>query len=527
MNKIISINLCSIVFQIDETAYESLRIYLHDIRTNLGSQTSANEIYEDVENRIAELFQNKINSGKQAIMPSDVEEIKKLMGDATQFMDIGDGSKANANNNANQFQAPVYRSVYRNGDDKVLGGVCSGLAYYFKVDPLIIRIVWAAMLLMAGSGLLVYILLWILIPEAKTSAEKMAMMGRPFTFDSIKQNFKVDGDQIKQRMNNFGDEVSDASKRILNSQTYSGINNRGTQLIRGGFKFIALMVLIFLLLIFLPIAIAIAVVLSTVGLGSASILSIFLASSSMSTLFCFGVLLFIFIPILFIGYKIIQLIFNTTNISSWLKTTLTVSWVAGFFMIISVVLYLKKDFDKKDSISQSITLIPSSVNTYYLAGYGGRNYKPSRVGITVNNLSRKFVFNGLDFGQLKTIKDSLLNANILLDILPSTDSSASITIIKSARGIDQAAANNRIMAMNYNFIQQDSIIYLPHHFTSLQGDVWRNQKIKLVIKIPVGKKIVLDENTAQLINNFNNYDDEGDETTRKFEMTNSGAKPIK
>ena len=144
MNKIIAINLCGIVFQIDEMAYESLKKYLAEIKNNLGISTAANEIYQDVENRIAELFQHKINSGAQAILPTDINEVIAMMGNPEQFKEFDEENKQqNSNAKTTSFDIThPFRKIYRNADDKVLGGVCSGLAAYFGIDPIIMRLVF-------------------------------------------------------------------------------------------------------------------------------------------------------------------------------------------------------------------------------------------------------------------------------------------------------------------------------------------------------------------------------------------------
>ena len=165
MKKTININLASFVFYIDEDAYETLQKYLNNIRTYLGNTEGREEIIGDIESRIAELFSEK---QKQVITLVEVNEIIEVMGQPEDYMTEEEFEETT-------FQQPNKR-LFRDPDNTVLGGVCSGVGHYFKIDAVWIRLIFLAML-WSGLSILFYFVLWAIIPKAETTAQKLEMKG--------------------------------------------------------------------------------------------------------------------------------------------------------------------------------------------------------------------------------------------------------------------------------------------------------------------------------------------------------------
>ena len=177
MNKTVTINISGIIFHIEEDAYLVLNNYILAIKRYFKQRESGEEIMSDIESRIAEMLQSKTSAMKQVVLMSDVDFVMQSMGQPEEFAD--DQSNLNSSNsqedqtdNAVQHQK---KRMYRDADNKVLGGVCSGIGHYFGFDPVWLRVALALLLFFAGTGFLIYIILWIAIPEAKTTAEKLAM----------------------------------------------------------------------------------------------------------------------------------------------------------------------------------------------------------------------------------------------------------------------------------------------------------------------------------------------------------------
>src|SRR5574343_631075 len=173
MHKIISANINGFIFSVDEKAYEHLRQYLDSIRQKVKNE----EVMTDIENRIAELFDYKIKNGSQAILMKDVEEIISQIGSPEQFGGEEHEEEKTQRAETSSFQRRKYRRLYRNEDDKMIGGVCSGLAAYFGIDPMLVRVAFALSFFAFGTGFLLYIFLMVIVPKAVTPSEKLEMMG--------------------------------------------------------------------------------------------------------------------------------------------------------------------------------------------------------------------------------------------------------------------------------------------------------------------------------------------------------------
>jgi phage shock protein PspC (stress-responsive transcriptional regulator) len=197
MKKTLSINLSGSVFNIDDDAYQLLRDYLNLIERHFGNEEESKEIISDIEARIAELFKERITDFKHVITISDVEEIIDIMGQPEEIIDPGD---ADQYGKKERFGPSGYRRMYRDPDNRIFGGVCSGMAAYWGTDPLIIRIIFVVATLIFLSGAVIYLILWIVLPEAKTTAQKLEMRGEPVNISNIGKAVKEEFETIKKKM---------------------------------------------------------------------------------------------------------------------------------------------------------------------------------------------------------------------------------------------------------------------------------------------------------------------------------------
>ena len=172
MKKAIQINLAGTVFHIDEDAYEILRDYLNGVEDQFSGSSDGSEVIQDMEHRMAELFAEKLRPHRKVIATEDVKEVLKTMGAPNDFGE--QKNKRAENTNRERRSNRHYRRMYRDPDDKPVGGVCSGLSYYFNTDPLLIRILFVISLFV-GFGFLAYIVLWIALPMAQTADQVSEM----------------------------------------------------------------------------------------------------------------------------------------------------------------------------------------------------------------------------------------------------------------------------------------------------------------------------------------------------------------
>jgi phage shock protein PspC (stress-responsive transcriptional regulator) len=191
----LSVNLGGYSFNIDEDAYSELKRYLRNLEIHFAAEESASEILSDIESRMAELFRTKLTTYKQVITIGDVNNAISVLGTPE---DISNDEGTSARD---KFSSPGYHRMYRDPDHRMIGGVCSGMAAYWNMDMWIVRMIFVGFTILGGLGLLVYLILYIVLPEAKTTAQKIEMKGEPVNINNIKDSVKKEFDTVKKNMN--------------------------------------------------------------------------------------------------------------------------------------------------------------------------------------------------------------------------------------------------------------------------------------------------------------------------------------
>jgi phage shock protein PspC (stress-responsive transcriptional regulator) len=189
----VSINLGGYSFNIDEDAYAELKRYLRNLELHFAGEESSSEILSDIETRMAELFRTKLTSYKQVINIEDVHQIITILGTPE---DISDNEGPTARD---KFSSPGYHRMYRDTDHRVIGGVCAGIAAYWNIELWLVRLIFFVLAMM-GVGILIYLILYIVLPEARTTAEKIAMKGNPVNIHNIKDSVKQEFDSVRKNM---------------------------------------------------------------------------------------------------------------------------------------------------------------------------------------------------------------------------------------------------------------------------------------------------------------------------------------
>ncbi len=191
----VSINLGGYSFNIDEDAYAELKRYLKNLEINFAAEESSAEILTDIESRMSELFRARLSTYKQVITIEDVREVISIMGTPE------DISNEKGHSSDERFSTPGYHRMYRDPDHRIIGGVCAGMGAYWRIDPLIVRIIFLALILAGGIGILIYLILYIVLPEARTTAQKIEMKGSPVNIHNIKDAVKKEFDSVRKNMN--------------------------------------------------------------------------------------------------------------------------------------------------------------------------------------------------------------------------------------------------------------------------------------------------------------------------------------
>jgi len=205
MKKTFTINISGTVFHIEEDAYEVLQKYLVNLKNHFGNTEEGKEIIADIEARIAEIFSEKSANDKHVVTIDMVNEVIEIMGTPEDF------AEEEGDDEPEVVETKRKRRLYRDPDHRVLGGVCGGLGAYFNMDPVILRIIFVVLLIVTtGAAFLAYIILWIAVPKAINTAQRLEMRGQEATVKNIEKSIKEEVAEVKE-----------SYKRFKESDTYS------------------------------------------------------------------------------------------------------------------------------------------------------------------------------------------------------------------------------------------------------------------------------------------------------------------
>lgn len=207
MNKIEYINLGGVPLAVDIDAAEKLQNYLYELDDYFGKSENADEIITDIELRLAELIEESMGSRKVANM-NDVQKAIQIMGRPEQFEqpEDEDSSDTAESQDYHRESKSYRRKLYRDPQEKVVAGVCSGVAAYFDMnDPIWIRLGFVLFTITGGAGILLYLIMWAVIPKAKSSIDRLRMKGEPIDLENIERMVENGIDQISC----FADKVSE------------------------------------------------------------------------------------------------------------------------------------------------------------------------------------------------------------------------------------------------------------------------------------------------------------------------------
>ncbi|MDR2910090.1 MAG: PspC domain-containing protein [Bacteroidales bacterium] len=195
MKLTVSINLGGYSFNIDEDAYVELKRYFKSLESHFAGDENCSEILSDIEARISEIFKARMTAFRQVISIEDVMHAISAMGMPE---DISDNERKTS---SKKSWPSGSRRMYRDPDNRVIGGVCAGIGACWSIDPVIIRIIFVLLTIGGGLGVLIYFILYIVIPEARTTAQKIEMHGEPVNIHNIKNAVKKEFNAVKKKMN--------------------------------------------------------------------------------------------------------------------------------------------------------------------------------------------------------------------------------------------------------------------------------------------------------------------------------------
>jgi phage shock protein PspC (stress-responsive transcriptional regulator) len=199
MNKTVSIHLQGAPFIFEEQAYDRLNSYLQQLKQVLQKEEGSDEILQDIELRMVELIQQQLTPFKQVVELSVIEQIIEKLGQPEDFSD----ETTATSETAAVTDEPIEKRLFRDGDRAMIGGVCAGVSAYFNIDVVIVRVIYICFFLTFGIGFLLYIVLWAIIPLAKTSSDKLRMKGQHVNIENMKSELGDAANRIKKGAKEF------------------------------------------------------------------------------------------------------------------------------------------------------------------------------------------------------------------------------------------------------------------------------------------------------------------------------------
>jgi phage shock protein PspC (stress-responsive transcriptional regulator) len=580
MKQVININFQGRVVPIETTAFEILKNYTESLNRHFANEQGKEEIINDIESRIGELFQQRITKGATCITDDDVNAIINSIGRPEDFEPMDDTEPAPAASASSGYQqqqqyssntsATGHKRLFRDENNKAIGGVCSGLANYFNVDIIVVRIIFLILFFAFGFGLLpyiimwvavpsssvaqiggakkklfrdaddkyiagvcsgignyfginpwiprvlfllpflsfisrwghwgglwdfgdvirftfsptsliVYIILWIVIPEALTTSEKLEMKGEKVDMNSIKNSVMEEMKTVGKKAEKFGKEAGGiiGEKAAVMSTDVQNFTRRN----RGGLgNVIAVIAKIFAY--FIIGVVCFALVMALFGFGIASIglfpLKDYVLRGNWQNVYAWGTLiLFIAVPIIAVITWLIRKIARMKSNSKILGFTFGSLWAIGWVCITMLFATVTRDFKSASSLDeQTISLTNTRVNKLVVTSsspftkkYYGRNW--------------------IRFEPFENLidEDTAYVRNVNVIIVKSPNDSFQVTIKKSARGNTRNDANNLANLIKFDVTQNDSVLLLEKGIAINKTDKFRNQMVTVTVYVPVGKQI--------------------------------------
>jgi len=490
MKKTVTINLAGVVFRIDEDAFEQLQEYLNNIKTHFSTGEGRDEIMADIESRIAELFQEK---KIDIIGTKNVAQIIKVMGSPEEFLD--EDSETEKHETVSE---KIKKRIFRNPDDNIIGGICGGLGSYFNLDPVWFRLAFVIGTLIGGSGILIYLILWFIIPEARSTADKLQMQGEAITAENIKKTVLVE--KVK--------DVKTSINKINTNKIFSVIRNAVQlvlQLLQKILKLVFKLIKPVFGVVFLVSGVSLTLMLVFLffGVNWAGGLFNFGHASELSYVFdslisfnpvghwlaVTGLLLLVGIPLFQIMYFSLRLLFGLEPQRKSLKATFAGLWIASLMMVIVFGMFSFFQFSANGYAEEKSVLGDITKDTLVLTLVEDPVYSKYDHG-------RNFIFSDAE--------NVMQASDVNLNIKSSVDDIFYLEIKKTALGSSRKKARRVASEILYEFESDTDQVRFNNNLSIPAYSPFRFQEVDLTLFVPEGKAVFLDNSIKHLIYNIHN-----------------------
>ncbi len=495
MKKTFTINISGTIFHIEEDAYDVLQKYLVNLKNHFGAGEEGKEIIADIEARIAEIFSNKSDE-KKVVTLDMVNEVVAMMGTPEDFMEQEDEEEVLPNDTKRK------KRLYRDPEHRVLGGVCSGMGAYFNMDPVILRVIFAILFFATfPAAMLAYIILWIAVPKAITTAQRLEMRGQEANVKNIERSIK---EEVK--------DVKESYKKFKESDAYS--KGRKSMETAGDATYNVFRIILKIFVVTIGVILVLFGFFGLIGFISSMIIGHsflqgwplvwgpefyvpgffdhFVDPGTMT----FGMLmagLLIGIPllaVLFIGTK---LIFRYKTNNTAIGLTMVGVWLIALVALAVVSAGQVGNYKSRSSITNSEAISCDSCQTLVLK-LGEDKYEDyAKSDFEIENM-KAVVVDG----------EEVLLGLPRLNIEKSGNDNFTILVKKASRGKSRENAKESIDDIVYRYELKDSTIYFDPYFILEEGVKWRGQEVDITLKVPEGKAVYLDNDMVKIIHDIEN-----------------------
>ncbi|WP_413999168.1 PspC domain-containing protein [Flavobacterium sp. W1B] len=494
MNKTVNINLGGMFFHIDEDAYQKLTRYFDAIKRSLNNSSGQEEIIKDIEMRVSELLNEKQKSEKHVVGLKDVDEVIAVMGQPEDYI-IEEDNKSSQNYSDNTTRRT--KKLYRDKEKGMIGGVASGLGHYFGIDAVWIRIVLILLVFAGfGTGIIAYIILWIVTPEAITTSEKLEMTGEPVNISNIEKKVREEFENVSGKLKNvdydkYGNQIKTGAEKLGSSFG---------DFIMSVFKIFAKFLGVILIMTGLTILVFLLIGVFT--LGSNVLIDFpwqgFIEAGNFTDypIWSFGLLMFfaVGIPFFFLvvlGFKLLAP--NMKSIGSIAKYTLLAIWLIAISLAISIGIKQATAFAadgrvvKKENIilkANDTLLIKFKHNDYYAKGIDNHN--------------------DFKITQDSANTDVIYSNEISLRIKKTDEKLPYIQIEKEAKGKSLSEARQRAEQIKYSYKIEGNQLTLDNYLLTDLKNKFRDQQVEITLYLPEGILFKVDSS----VENYDRSDDD-------------------
>ena len=482
MNKAANIHLAQTLFSIDEIAYNRLKKYLDQLERLFKNTEGAKDILEDIEARIAELFTDLKKDERYVISVEDVEKVIDTLGTPE------DLAGEDAEQDSPSPSQP--KKLFRDPDDRFIGGVAGGLSHYIGLDSVWIRLILLILFFSSVGGVvLVYILLWILVSEAKTTAEKLMMKGEPVNVSNIKKKIKEELDQVSEK-------VKDVDYENMGSQLKKKSKDFSDFLLsvaKGIVKILTLLIGIFMLFIagMVLLGLFISAIIGSVFSAMIPHELIQFGLSLNLPLFVLGffALLIVGIPFVFLFMLGLQLLAQNKSIMSRMtKLILLGLWILALITLLVFGIVETKSFAISAKQNSMEMLDQQTADT--LKVYLNDDHKQTETVTVFNHFT---LIEDEDENQYR------LDRNVRININQNNANTIELSVEKNARGWQQKQAIQNAEAIDYKYDYFDHQLILDGFWLSPIENKTHPENVRLNLLIPQGQYVHLDQDLGKYL----------------------------